>query len=207
MSRTTLISQLNDVVTSLESWVLQLDGSSQWTNDESNDLYSLSMRLATATSSVQKRVGSYKPPCRAEIWKASEPMRRQARSAVEDLVRDRAFNQPAMFRRNITLIFGGPKFSEFDSSQMKSRKLATITRCERLRRLEADKVVAWAVSYKSTSWAVGCMGSDMFDCLAEAVESNTGPWPPVVSEVLYKLQKVDLQESTEYISFLQGEPA
>jgi hypothetical protein len=206
MSSTTLLSQFSDIVASLESWVTSLDKSPQFTSDDLSNLLSLSTRLADANSSTQKSFGSYKPPCRDKIWKASEPMRKQARSAVEWLARDGAFKQPAMFRRNMTLIFGGPKISEFDSYQMKARKTATSTRCERLRRLEANKLIVWAASYKPTSWAVGCMGTDMFDCLVETVECNTVPWPSAVHEVLYKLQKTDLQGSTEYINFLQGKP-
>lgn len=203
MSAATSLSQLSDIVTNLETWVAQLNDP-QYTNDELSNLNILSTRLTNATSSIQKRTGSYKPSCRAEVWESSEAWRKQAKSAVQALIHDRRFKQSALFRRNIIIIFGGPKYSEFDSNQMKARKEATSIRCERLRRLEPNKIIAWALSYRATSWAVGSMGSEMFDCLVEAIEFTGTPWPPVVLEVLHKLHNNDLRESTEFSNFLRG---
>ncbi|KJZ69274.1 hypothetical protein HIM_11333 [Hirsutella minnesotensis 3608] len=205
MASQSTVSQLSELVAAVENWVATKgDSSSQYTSDELIDLDALSARLATATSSIQRRTGSYKPPCRAEVWQASEELRNQARSAVKAVFRDGALRQPAVFRNNLVLIFAGPKASEFDSDQARTRKAATSIRCQQLRKLEADKIVAWAISYRATSWAVGCMGTETFDCLLGAIPFIDAPWPPAVLELLYKIQRYGLQESTDYNNFLSG---
>jgi hypothetical protein len=207
MSTPTVVSQLSNLVHNLESWAARLsDSQPHYTNHELSDLDALAARLANAASCIQRKTGSYKPSCRPEIWDASEKLRNQAQSAVEALVRGGTFKQPVLFRRNMILIFGGVQCSDFDSNEMKSRKATTNTRCKQLRSLKASSIVAWAVSYKPTSWAAGCMGKDMFDCLLEITEAKSVvPWPPVVLEVLHKLHNNGLQQSTDFINFLRGE--
>ena len=200
------MSQLDTLIATLETCVTSLDNTaSTYTRDGLRDLTALGTRVANIAAAIQKKAGSYKPPCRPEVWEASEKLRAQSQSAIEALIRDQGFKQSALFRRNIVLIFGGPRISDFDSTQMKARKVATRIRCERLRQLEADRLVIWALSYKCTSWAVGTMGTEMFDCLIESVQFNARRWPPVVGEVLYKLQETDLRQSVEYSDFLKGE--
>jgi hypothetical protein len=57
------------------------------------------------------------------------------------LIDNRKLEYPAVFRRNIVLVFAGPKDSVFDSGNIKKRKAATRQRCKRIRKLSPDRVV------------------------------------------------------------------
>ncbi|EJP60765.1 uncharacterized protein BBA_10285 [Beauveria bassiana ARSEF 2860] len=206
MNAPSSVSQLESIITNLETCVAALHNTPfTHARDGPGDLTVLGTRVANVGTAIQKKAGSYRPPCRPEVWEASKNLRTQTQSAIEALIRDQALKQSSGFRRNIVLIFAGPRFSNFDSAQMKARKMATRIRCERLRQLEPDQLVVWALSYKSTSWAVGSMGTEMFDCLTEAVHFNAPRWPTAVGEVLYKLQETELRQSVEYSEFLRGE--
>jgi hypothetical protein len=105
------------------------------------------------------------------------------------------------------MIFTGPKSSTFDSSEVKSRKAATRLRCEDIRKLGPDGIVAWAVSYTPTSWAAGFMGKDIFDCLIDNIDQETAQnWPLEILETVQKLREDDaLQNSPEYDEFIRCE--
>jgi len=105
------------------------------------------------------------------------------------LIDDGKLERLVVFRRNIIMIYAGPKDSEFDSDDVRSRKATTRLRCERIQKLSPDGVVVWAASYTPTSWAAGCMGKDIFDCLVDDIEPESAKsWPPVIQETLQKLQ-------------------
>ena len=90
---------------------------------------------------------------------------------------------------------------------MKSRKAVTRQRCKRIRELSPDGVVAWAASYTPTSWAAGCMGKDVFECLVDDGELLAAQnWPSVIQETVQKLQNEKaLQDSVEFAGFINGE--
>src|SRR5205823_4666448 len=95
-----------------------------------------------------------------------------------------------VFRRNILLIFEGPKASVFDSEDIKLRKESTQKRCDMIRKLSSDGIISWAVAYPPTQWAGGIMASDVFDCLTDDIEPNVvQTWPPVIRDTLHKLKE------------------
>ena len=206
MSATIAIAQLGSVVRDLEAYLAVLNDIT-CTKDELMELDALGAKLADAATSVQKKTGSFRLPHERLGWAASAELRSQAQSTVRSLTLDGKLERPVLFRRNITMIFTGPKDSEFDSEDMKSRKAVTRQRCKRIRELSPDGVVAWAASYTPTSWAAGCMGKDVFECLVDDVELLAAQnWPSVIQETVQKLQNEKaLQDSVEFAGFINGE--
>ena len=206
MSAAIIIAQLSSLVRDLEAWIAGLNDI-PCTNDELSVLDVLGAKLADAATTVQKKTGSFTPSREEQAWKASEKLRSQAQSTIASLIDDGKLERPAVFRRNIVLIFAGPKDSDFDTDDVRSRKVATRLRCERIRKLSPDGVVAWAASYTPTSWAAGSMGKDIFECLIDDIEPEPAQsWPPVIQGTLRKLRSDEaLQNSLEYSEFINGE--
>jgi hypothetical protein len=207
MSAAVAITQLSDLVRDLDNWIAELNDE-PCTKDELAVLDMLGAKLANAATIVQKKTGSFRLPLEEHAWKASEKLRSQAQSTIVSLTNDGKLERPVAFRRNIAMIFTGPKDSEFDSNDVKSRKAVTRQRCERIRKLNPDGLVAWAASYTPTSWAGGSLGKDIFDCLIDEIEPDSAlNWPTVIQETVQKLQREDktLQSSIEFGEFIRGE--
>ncbi|ELR07345.1 hypothetical protein VC83_06151 [Pseudogymnoascus destructans] len=203
MSTAIAIAQLSSLVRDLESWIAGLNDI-PFAKDDLRALDVLGMKLSDAAATVQTKTGSFRPSREDEAWKASRKLRSQAQSTIAHLIDHGKLERPAVFRRNIVLIFTGPKVSEFDSDEVRSRKAATRLRCERLKTLSPDGVVAWAASYTPTSWAAGLMGKDIFECLIDSIElGSTQNWPPVIRDTLQKLRTDEaLQNSLQYSEFM-----
>jgi hypothetical protein len=207
MSAAIAITQLSNLVRDLDYWIPGLNDVT-CTKEELSALDVLGAKLADAATIVQKKTGSFRLPLEEQAWRASEKLRSQAQSTIISLTKSVKLERPVVFRRNIAMIFTGPKDSEFDSNDVKSRKAVTRQRCERIRKLNPDGVVAWAASYTPTSWAAGCMGKDIFDCLIDDIEPDSAQsWPPVIQETVQKLRTEEetLQSSVEYGEFIHGE--
>ncbi|KAI3326641.1 hypothetical protein HD806DRAFT_412424 [Xylariaceae sp. AK1471] len=198
-----VIVQLSTLIGDLNGWITGLNDLS-CTNDELTQLDALAGRLADVAAVIQKKTGSFKSSREEQAWKASEAQRSHATSTITDLISNGKLNRPAVFGRNIITIFTGPKDSVLDSEEMKSRKAATRVRCDRIRKLSADGIVAWAASYRPTAWAAGTMGKDIFDCLIDDIEPKLAQsWPLVVHQILEKLRNDEsLQQSVEYGQFI-----
>ncbi|KGQ11615.1 hypothetical protein BBAD15_g2651 [Beauveria bassiana D1-5] len=199
------IAQLSGLLQELESCVIILNNVPSLT--DLSGLDRLAGRLADAAATIQKKTGSFRPTREEQAWEASETLRSQATTITASLISDEKLNRPRVFGRNIVTIFAGPKDSALDSDDMKWRKSATRARCDRIRKLSSDGIIAWAVSYKPTMWAAGSMAKDMFDCLIDDIEpASAQSWPAVILETLQKLRNDDsLKNSPEYSNFVDCE--
>jgi hypothetical protein len=207
MSAAVLISRLSYLVRDLESSIADLKNV-QCTKEELSALDVLGANLADALTAVQEKTGSHRPHGKDQAWTASAKLRSHARSTILSLTTHGKLDRPLVFRRNIALIFAGPKVSEFDSGEVKTRKLATRQRCERIRKLSPDGVVAWAISYTPTTWAAGSMAKDIFECLIDHIEPDgVLNWPAVTEETAQKVRADEetVQNSVGFSDFIQGE--
>jgi hypothetical protein len=207
MSAAVVITQLNNLVRDLDTWIAGLNDV-PCAEDELSALDVLGAKLADAATTIQKKTGSFRPPRDEQAWIASGALRSQAQSTILSLTNHSKLERPVVFRRNIAMIFTGPRDSEFDSGDVKSRKVVTRQRCERIRKLSPDGIVSWAASFTPTSWAAGCMGREIFDCLIDNIEPDSAlNWPPVIQNTLQKLLADEemLQSSVEYDEFVRGE--
>lgn len=206
MSATVVLSQLRLLVERTQGLVTKLSNVHP-TNDQWSELDSLSVRLSEAARRVRENAVARKNSHTERAWQESEKHRALARSVKGDLLVNRHLNNPVIFRRNIVLIFEGPKDSSFDSTEIKSRKASTRKRCGTIRGLSADGVISWAIAYAPTLWAGGSMGLDVFDCLIDDIEPETvHTWPPMIQETLHQLKadEESLQKSPEYGEFLKS---
>lgn len=170
----------------MEAWIAGLNDVPR-TNDELSEMDALGKKFTIAATTIQARI-------------ASEKLMSSAQSDVAMLIKDAKLKRPAVFRKNIVAIYTGPRDSACDSDDVKSKKAVTRLRCERIKKLSPDGVVAWAASYSATSWAGGYMAKDIFDCLINDIEPDWAQnWPPVIQETLQKLWTDEaLKNSPEY---------
>ena|SRR3569833_2185 len=200
-----LISKLSTAIRDLESLLTGLDVLS-CTDDELELLDALGTRLVDAATTVRKKTGSFRSFREEQAWKSTEELRSHGKSTIAALIKDGVLKRPTVFGRTVVTIFSGPKDAVLDSVETKARKAATRQRCEIIRKLDPDGVVAWAAAYPPTSWAVGVMGKDAFDCLVDDIEpESVQRWPPAVHEALHKLRDdTVLRSSVEYGRFMSG---
>lgn len=206
MSSTVVLSQLRGLTEKAEKLKGKLDKISP-TDDQWNSLIDSSLHLANAASQLQEKMETLRNSRTKRAWKESEKHRSQARSLSGELFTTGRLKQSAVFRRNIVVIFEGPKTSTFDSDDAKVRKESTRKRCDVIRNLSPDGIVSWAIAYAPTLWAGGAMASDVFDCLTSDIEPDVvQTWPTVIRETLHKLKDDEayLRSSLEYGKFLQG---
>lgn len=81
-----------------------------------------------------------------------------------------SITSPALttLKRNMVLIFMGPKTSNLDSNQVKTRNKHTEMRCKTLRSQHGHFVLMWAMALPPSTWkASGGMTDKTFDFLVE----------------------------------------
>jgi hypothetical protein len=192
------------------------------TEQQWDALLSLSTRLTESVTELQQDLESVKTKRRTDAWNESDDLRMRARHIQNELFSSSSSSSPSssspprakgkfqslvIFRRNITIIFEGPKASLFDSTKTNIWKELTKKRCQVLKTaLSPDGVVLWALSYSPHLWAGGAMAQDVFDCLVEDIEPDAiTSWPPVIVDTLRKLREDEPSlKSTEYGQFLHA---
>jgi hypothetical protein len=200
-----VIELLSNAIQDIENLIIALADLS-CTSYDSQKLDGLAAKLGDAAVSIQKKTGSFRLSREEQAWKASEVFRTRAQSTITTLFDDGKLKNSPLFRRNIVLIFAEPKHSDLDSKEMKARKVLTQRRCERIRKLNPDGIVSWAICYTPTEWGGGAMRNDVFDCLIEDIDpKSTQAWPTAVCEMLKKLKDADLRDSSDYKTFVDGE--
>ena len=206
MSASVALSQLAALIEKSK----QLRGKFQkmYPSDEQwQTLGDLSSELSDVAVNLQEEIRVLKRSRTQRAWQESEQHRSHAQLARENLFAKGRLPQSAVFRRNIIMIFLGPKNSTFDSEDAKFRKESTRRRCDIIRGLSSDGIISWAIAYAPTLWAGGSMSSDVFDCLVDDIEPElVQPWPTVIKETLHKLKEDEetLQKSLEYCGVLSG---
>lgn len=82
----------------------------------------------------------------------------------------------------------------------------TQERCERIRTLSPDRMIAWAVALKPTSWTANLMSKDTFDYIIEHMElEGIQAWPSQIYEILSGLATEEpLKGCQAYHTFLSG---
>ncbi|KAJ5111739.1 hypothetical protein NUU61_001369 [Penicillium alfredii] len=92
-------------------------------------------------------------------------------------------------KRNLILIFMGPKTFELDSKQVKARNKQTEGRCKTLRSQHSHVVLMWAMALQPSIWktSVG-MNEKTFDFLIRDLsDERMNQIPPHISEIMLSL--------------------
>lgn len=143
---------------------------------------------------IESRTGSRKRLWTEQTWKNSEQHRLKAQHMVATVLSSGKLRNPAVFRRNIKLIYVGPPQSEFDSKDATWRKDVIHKRCSRIQQLSPDGIVSWAIAYPPTTWGPCFMPNDTFDCLIEDIEPrDRKKWPEAVTETLSRLKRGEIR--------------
>ncbi|OJD13524.1 hypothetical protein AJ78_06032 [Emergomyces pasteurianus Ep9510] len=130
----------------------------------------------------------------------------QMLSERDDLIESGQLPNETIFRRNIELIFHGPKLSNLDSRQTKGRKEITRHRCDELFNLSSDGIIFWATTLQPVNWAGGSMTQDHFKFLIVNVDLDRAQmWPSQIFKILRVLAtEAPLHESRKYETFLKA---
>ena len=149
MSATVALSQLTALIEKSE----QLRGKFRkiYPSDQQwNTLGDLGSKLSDVAVKLQEEIRVLKRSRTERAWQESEKHRSHAQLARGDLFAKGRLPQSAVFRRNILMIYLGPKNSTFDSEDVKFRKESTRRRCEIIRGLSPDGIISWAIAYAPT---------------------------------------------------------
>ncbi|KAL5335497.1 hypothetical protein BJX70DRAFT_314353 [Aspergillus crustosus] len=200
---TAFISQLRSLITKvegLENTVANLAPKP----DDWREITSLASRLTEVTSRICQNIESSKRSRKKYALEEVQAIKKQAKPYQDNLANDTP-TRAAVFRRNIVLIFEGPKESSFDETIEKSRKEITRQRCATLRGLNSDGLILWAISYTPTSWAGGKMSWDVFYELVNDIEPTERQiWPPALVTTLIVIKDKKLSENPDYELFLKA---
>jgi hypothetical protein len=179
----------------------------QPTREEYHALSSLSLRFSELAVKFSEQIDHIKGRHAESAVLESENLLARAGSARKDLIADGQPKSLVTFRRNFTLIFGGPKESALDSSSAKSRNKLTRARCERIRCLDPESIVTWAAAFPPTTWTAGSMKDHVFDHLVEEIGPGQAQvWPKRIREMLHTIAAEEpLQGSSRYGEFIQGQ--
>ncbi|KAI3281899.1 hypothetical protein DTO002I6_9598 [Penicillium roqueforti] len=143
---------------------------------------------------IESKTGLRKRPWMEQAWKDSEPHRLKAQSIIATVLSGGRLRNPAVFRRNMKLIYRGSPQSEFDSKDTKWRRSVVQKRCSRIQQLSPDRIVSWAIAYPPTTWGPYFMPNEIFDCLVEDIEPRDRKnWPDAVCQTLSRLKDGELQ--------------
>lgn len=206
MSSTIVVSQLNGLVQKVDQTRRKLH-SLHPSNEQWQTLLDLGHGLHDAAFKLQQDLTTLHESRKARALKDSERYISHAQATKDELLAKGRLKSPVIFRRNITVIFEGPKISTFDSEETRIKKESTRKRCDTLRNLGADGLISWAIAYAPTAWALGTMASDIFECLLEDVEPvDNQEWPKLILETLHRLEEEEhmLQRSPEFKELLRG---
>lgn len=200
----TYVEQLGNLVSHLDVLTSGLNASSILKEDIPT-LSSIVARIQAAAVSLQKKTGIFTPLREDPARTRSSALMNEAQATIANLIDTETLENKSAFRRNILLIFHGPKSDSFDSKDMKSRKGITAQRCAEIRKLSPDGIVAWAVAFNASTWIGGTMGHNIFNYLISDIDPNNAlSWPSQIPETLEKLRNhEELRNSVEYDLFLQ----
>lgn len=197
------ISRLKTLIGSAESLENMLPNITPQLDDW-GEIERLTAQLAEVASHIYRNVESSKQSRNKQVVEEAEAMKKQAKPYQDSLANN--LPRAPIFRRNMIIIFEGPKESPFNNSTAeRRRKEVTRRRCDVLRSLNTDGLILWAISYAPTSWAGGKLSWAVFDELVGDIEpSERQVFPSDLVETLMMILERDLSGNTEYERFLGG---
>lgn len=157
--------------------------------------------ITQAVAEISERIAALKIP---QATEEGIKLLSEAHSFRQSAI-DGRLNQ-ATFRRNLCLIFEGPKDSSLDSSQTKARKQLIRERCKTIRGLNLDTVITWAAAFPPTRWTACAMSQGSFDYLISKVPSeDIHIWPAGIYHILHALGAEEpLCGCDDYQTFIRG---
>lgn len=204
LTMSVITNQLNSIARELDTLNLAMRGISLSETDLQT-LDAIAANLKDIVVVIESRTGSRKRLWTEQAWKDSEQHRLKAQLTIATVLSSGKLRNPAVFRRNIKLIYLGPTQSEFDSKDTTWRRGVIQRRCFRIQQLSPDGIVSWAIAYPPTTWGPCFMPNDIFDCLVEDIEPrDRKKWPETVSETLSRLKKGEVRGCDDLEKLVHG---
>ena len=110
------------------------------------------------------------------------------------------------FCRNIHYIFCGMIESNIDSTGVRSRKRLANERCEWLRKLDAKKIITWAIAFTPSLWMPNNLPHSVFEHVIEFIEPGESRLWLSKAYILLGIigSEPPFQDSREFQTFLKG---
>lgn len=178
----------------------------QPTKGEYTVLTALSARFSKVAERFADQVNELKEKRARWAREEGEKLVSAAESAAAELTEKGRPKSLATFRKNITLIFEGPKESNLDSASDKSRHKLTRKRCEQIRNVKPNGILVWAAAFPPTTWTAGFMNNVTFDYLiAEIASKDTDIFPENIRQIMHTFgSEAPLKDSKSYGEFIGG---
>lgn len=205
MTTTTLISQLEALFRRVEAMRDKIQTAQiRPAKSQLEKFETLAIKLTEAATKVSEEIRALTNAHTKRPSEQGSNLVSQAQSSRESVANGQL--NLAILRRNLTLIFEGPKDSALDSSQIKARKKVIRERCKTICGLDPDTVLMWAVAFAPTVWTAGTMSTDTFDYLVEELDSEEShTWPSDMYKVLHTLGAEEpLRGCNAYHDFVKG---
>ncbi|KAI1907307.1 hypothetical protein LOZ65_006787 [Ophidiomyces ophidiicola] len=185
MSAGSVVSQLEALVSRVESMSSRLE-KIRPTNDQQDELRKLGKRMDSAWATVSAVLAKFNNRSDKVFTLAN---------AVRATQEYQTITSPIfmILRRNLELIFVGPRDSALDSAQIKVRKKKARTRCELLRSQHPHVILMWAMAIPPSTWSASAgMSDNTFDFVID--DTSTERIPMLSPEIVQKLQAMEEEE-------------
>ncbi|OJD19184.1 hypothetical protein ACJ73_08658 [Blastomyces percursus] len=187
MSAGLVLSQFEALAARTESMLLKLTGRKiRPTRDQRDEFRKLRGRMDSSWAALNAAIAKLNHCGDEDIAIANQ---------IRDTKNYQSITSPILMnlRRNLELIYIGPKDSELDSEQVKTRKRHTRTRCGVLRSQHPHVILMWAMALPPSSWKTsGGMPDGTFDFVID--DTYTERIPLLSSDILQTLQSLEKEE-------------
>ncbi|KAM5484995.1 hypothetical protein MaudMau93_005697 [Microsporum audouinii] len=156
------------------------------TNDQQNELQKLTKRMDSAWETISAILAKFNIRNKKDTTLAN---------AVRATREYQTITSPIfmILRRNLELIFIGPRDSTLDSAQVKIRRKKARIRCELLRSQHPHVILMWAMAIPPSTWSASAgMSDNTFDFVIDDI--STERIPKLSLEIVQKLQPLEGEE-------------
>nr|XP_036584382.1 uncharacterized protein CTRU02_05457 [Colletotrichum truncatum]KAF6793900.1 hypothetical protein CTRU02_05457 [Colletotrichum truncatum] len=92
---------------------------------------------------------------------------------------------PRIFKNNIEVLFGEMHVAPPETQRTRFKRNQTYQRCEKIRQLQPQYIVVWALSFAPSMWESSKMNESTFNSLLIQLQTLTvHPWPESIHETL-----------------------
>lgn len=203
MSVCVVLAQFDSLVTRMESLSSKLNTKRiRPTRDQLNEFQNLHTRFKATLADYDAGI--------ERLLAAGFPDEKDIR--IADRVRSAKDSGPTTsptlttLRRNMVLIFMGPKTSNLDSDQVKTRNKQTEMRCEILRSQPSNAILMWAMTLQPSAWKTsGGMTDKTFSFLIEDLQDERmNQIPRKISETIQSLAEEEpMNTSSSFKTFVE----
>lgn len=182
MSAGAVLSQFSNLLNHMESLGPKLSSNIHPNRDQLDEIQKLRERLKPALAGIESHVEL--------LLKKATPTVKEQNLAN----RIRSFQvadqfDPALFRKNLVLIFRGPDESALDTEKVRIRKAKSRTRCEKLCAESPHLILRWAMTLLPSAWIhPTVMADNTFDFLIGDLKAIFDQIPSRVAESLHCLK-------------------